>query len=130
MVIIKRDKLDKLALPGRIIEKAIGSDGFSNSGKMTIGYATYSAEVGKMEPHRHAEETIFVLKSDRGVLRYGPGKSNLPNKIKLEAEMMLHIPEMEWHVFEYDEGGMVDVVYIYGQVSNIRPEEITRKQGV
>ena len=39
----------------------------------------------------------------------------------------MHFPELEWHVFGYDEGGFLDALCIYGQVTNIRPEEIQRE---
>ena len=26
----------------------------------------------------------------------------------------LHIPEGEWHVFEYEEGGSLEILFIYG----------------
>ena len=35
--------------------------------------------------------------------------------------MTLHTPELEWHVFEYDPGGYVDVIFYYAQVDNIFP---------
>jgi hypothetical protein len=38
--------------------------------------------------------------------------------------MILHIPPLEWHVFEYDKGGYLDLVFIYGQVDQIRPEDM------
>lgn len=38
---------------------------------------------------------------------------------------IMHFPELEWHVFGYDEGGFLDALCIYGQVTNIRPEEIS-----
>ncbi|WP_256364494.1 hypothetical protein [Paenibacillus sp. 32O-W] len=41
--------------------------------------------------------------------------------------MILHFPELEWYVFEYDEVGYVDIVFIYGQVTRIRPEEIVEE---
>ena len=38
-------------------------------------------------------------------------------------------PELEWHVFGYDEGGFLEALCIYGQVTNIRPEEIQKENG-
>ncbi len=126
MTIITREKLEKNKLPGRVIEKAVGIDAYSKSMKMTIGFATYSIQSGVMEPHQHAEETVFITRSKGGCLRFGPEKNDLPNAVPLAEGMILHIPELEWHVFEYDEGGMVEIMYIYGQVDNIRPEEIRK----
>ena len=36
----------------------------------------------------------------------------------------MHFPPLEWHVFGYKDGGYLDALCIYGQVTNIRPEEI------
>jgi hypothetical protein len=30
---------------------------------------------------------------------------------------------MEWHAFEFDDDGFVELIFIYGQVENIRPED-------
>ena len=45
----------------------------------------------------------------------------------LEPGMTLYFDELEWHVFGYDLGGYVDIIFFYGQVNNIRPEEIYEK---
>ena len=123
-----RSEIAKEHLPGRIIQKAVGKDAASPSQKMTMGFATYSAESGPMEPHHHAEETIYIIDARDGWLRYGPEKDRLDKKVTLEPGMVLHIPELEWHVFEYAEGGYVDIVFIYGQVEGIRPEEIMKQK--
>jgi len=117
MTYFKRDDLERIMLPGRVIQTAVGKDGFSRSQKMTVGFAHYSAESGPMEPHHHAEEVIYVVGS-------GPDKDELGNPVPLEAGMLLHIPPLEWHVFEYGKGGYLDLVFIYGQVDQIRPEDM------
>ena len=124
MKILARESLEPILLPGRTIQKVVGKDGPSVSSKMTMGFAHYSAESGPMDPHQHAEEIVYILNAKDGYLRYGPSQVDLPEKLKLRAGMTLHVPELEWHVFEYGEGGFVDIIFIYGQVDNIRPEEI------
>lgn len=119
----KRQDILTEVLPGRIIQKAVGADGFVLSSKMTVGFAHYSAESSAMEPHRHAEEVCYIVDARDGWVRYGPTQDRLDVRVDLEAGMILHNPPMEWHVFEYDEGGFVDIIFIYGQVDNIRPEE-------
>ena len=73
-----------------------------------MGFAHYSVEYGPMSPHRHAEEIVFVLDSDRSYVRHG-GFGDQPDALgeplALERDMILHFPENEWHVFDYDEGG-------------------------
>jgi hypothetical protein len=123
MRVIHRDDLEKIHLPGRIIEKAIGVDSFSASQEMTVGFAHYSSTSGPMTPHRHAEEVVYILSSKAGYIRYGADPDDLDILLPLEPGMILHIPESEWHVFEYEDGGYVEIIFIYGQVENIRAEE-------
>ena len=91
-----------------------------------MGYARYSQESGPMEPHQHAEEVVYILSSKDGYVREGHHPHQLGEQIPLESGMTLHVPELEWHVFEFDPGGHVDIIFIYGQVDNIRPEEIQK----
>jgi hypothetical protein len=116
-------------LPGRIIQKAVGKDAASASARMTMGFAHYSAASGPMEPHHHAEEIVHVLDARDGWLRHGPAKDELPHRVPLAAGMILHVPALEWHVFEHAEGGHVDIAFFYGQVDNIRPEENSPQAG-
>jgi hypothetical protein len=127
MEYFNRQDVERVRLPGRVVQTAVGKTGFSKSQKMTVGFARYSAESGPMEPHNHAEEVIYVLDAKQGWVRYGPEKDQLGERIELVTGMLLHIPPLEWHVFGYEEGGYVDIVFIYGQVDRIRPEEMTRE---
>ncbi|MHB1414906.1 MAG: cupin domain-containing protein [Chloroflexota bacterium] len=124
MDLIVRESLPQERLPGRTIQKAVGKDAPSKSGKMTMGFARYSAESGPMEPHRHAEETIYVVDARDASVRYGPAQDQLGEPLPLLVGTTLHFGELEWHVFEYGKGGFVDVIFFYGQVDNIRPEEM------
>ncbi len=124
MKLIRRNQIEKIFLPGRMIQKAVGKDGLSSSGKMTMGFAHYSEQSGPMEPHHHAEEIVYILDTKDGWVRKGTAKENLGHKIKIVAGMTLHFPHLEWHVFEYKKGGFVDIIFFYGQIEKIRPEEI------
>jgi hypothetical protein len=119
----RRADLDTVVLPGRAIQKAIGKDAFSESKKITMGFAHYSAESGPMEPHAHAEEVVYIVDAQRGWIRYGPAPDRLGEPVPLSPGMVLHNPPLEWHVFGDEEGGYVDIIFIYGQVDQIRPEE-------
>jgi gentisate 1,2-dioxygenase len=126
MNIFKSSSLEVQKLPGRGVRKAIGRESKSLSGKMTMGHVRYSGEFGPMEPHNHAEEALYIVDADRGWIRSGDGKEKLGEKVYLEKGMILHVPELEWHVFGFDEGGFIDALFFYGQVDNIRPEEIRK----
>jgi hypothetical protein len=124
MQFFRRSDLKNVKLPGRVLQTAVGKDGPSRSGKITVGFARYSAESGPMEPHNHAEEVIYVVGAKDGWVRHGPEKDELSGPIPLEPGMVLHFPSLEWHVFEYGESGYLDLLFIYGQVDKIRPEEM------
>jgi hypothetical protein len=117
-----REDLVQEKLPGRSIWKAVGKDSFSISEKITLGFARYSAEAGPMKAHQHAEEILYITDARNGWIRCGEREDSLGEKRYLKAGMVLHIPELEWHVFGYDKDGFVDAVFFYGQVDNIRPE--------
>jgi len=120
---IKREDLEEVHLPGRVVQKAVGKDAASLSKRMTMGFARYSEESGPMEPHRHAEEIVYILSARNSWVRHGRRADRLGPAIPLEAGMILHFSELEWHVFELGEGGQVDLIFFYGRVDNIRPEE-------
>lgn len=120
----KKENLSGQMLPGREIWKAVGKDGPMVSTKMTIGFADYSEAAGPMEPHHHAEETVFIVEAEKGSYRCGPSPESLGESRPLKAGMLIHFDELEWHVFEYESGGYVRIIFIYGQVERIRPEEI------
>ena len=111
-------------LPGRLIWKVIGRESYSESNKITYGFARFSKEIGLTEPHHHAEEICYVLSSEKSFVHFGLTKDSLGDLYPLEAGMSLHIPELEWHQFVCKEGGYLEIIFIYGQVDNIRPEEI------
>lgn len=41
--------------------------------------------------------------------------------------MILRSPPLEWHVYGYDAGGYADLLFIFGQVDDICPEETVRE---
>jgi uncharacterized RmlC-like cupin family protein len=119
--ILRRD-VGRNELVGRVIQQAVGKDAPLASAKMTVGFANYSAASGRMEPHNHAEEVIYVIDARDASVSWGAGPDQLTEVIELEPGMILHIPELEWHVFRTVDSGFADCLFIYGQVDNIRPE--------
>ena len=126
MKIIKKSDCPVTQLPGRNLQKIIGKESFSESKKITFGLATFSYDLGLPEPHQHAEEICYVLHCRNAFIHYGPAADKMGDLYLLEVGMSLHIPELEWHQFVCQEGGFVDILFIYGQVENIRPEEIIK----
>ncbi len=123
MNIIQRDQIPITQLPGRKIQTVAGKDAFSPSAKMTMGFAHYSDESGPMQPHQHAEEIVYVLDAQDGWVEKGDDPARLSEPIPIQAGLTLHIPPLEWHVFRWEPGGRLDILFFYGQVDHIRPEE-------
>ncbi len=117
MNLIRRQNVPLRPLPGRAIQLVVGQQNAASSSELiTMGFAHYSSEYGPMSPHRHAEEIVLVLESDRGYVRYGgfgDQPTELGERVPLEPDMILHFPENEWHVFEYDEGGHITIAFFY-----------------
>jgi hypothetical protein len=121
---IKRVEAKKIKLPGRFVQQIVGEKDIIKSKQMTVGFATFSQEAGPMEPHHHIEETIYIVSANKGIVRYGEEKDKLYNMLELEEGMILHFEELEWHVFEFEENGYVDILFIFGQVGDVRSEKI------
>jgi hypothetical protein len=123
---VRRSEVPPDPLPGRAIQRIVGRDSRLDSERMTVGTARYADEYGPMAPHHHAEETIVVLEADRAWVRWGPGRDDLTNRVDLEAGLVINTPAWEWHVFEWQPGGHAEILFIYGQVDDIRPEDVGR----
>jgi len=117
MELVERKNVMKKPLPGRVIQLVTGQTGaVSHSDVITMGFARYSAESGPMEPHHHVEEIVYILESKEGYVRhggFGEKPTELGKRIVLKPGMTLHFPAKEWHVFEYEEGGCVDISFCY-----------------
>ena len=129
MQIVERWAVPRQDLPGRALQKVVGKDAPIASGKMTMGFATYAADYGPMEPHQHAEETVYVVSAEGAWVKTGPSQNAMDAAVPLASGATMHFDEMEWHQFGFAAGGHLDVIFFYGQVDNIRPEEIARPRG-
>ena len=114
MKLIQRERVKQEFFPGQIIQKAVGKDGLSPSGNMTMGFARYGSEGGRAEPHNHAEEIVYVLSADGAWVRFGPAKDQLGKRVPISGGTVLHFPAQEWHIFECMEGGHVDLIFFSG----------------
>jgi hypothetical protein len=123
MDILRREAIPSEDLVGRSVQRAVGAGAASESQRMTVAFARYTLAFGSMRPHRHAEETVYVLATSGVSFRYGDSPDSLTERIELEPAMVIHIPPAAWHVFECQPEGFADTVVMYGQVDDIRPED-------
>lgn len=128
MEIRQRQDLTPIQLPGRIIQNAVGKEASIESENMTVGFAAYSARSGQMQPHHHDEESIYVIAADRAYMLHGPAEDSLGDRHELLPGMILHFDKDEWHVFRYEEGGFLDILFIYGKTDDLRPEKVVTEK--
>ena len=121
---VERKDIFENRLPGRTVQNAVGHNSAVLSEKMTVSFCRYDETTGIMEPHNHAEETVVVIGAEKSYVLWGPDKDNLCYRQDLKFGDVMHFPNLEWHVFRFDEGGYLDAICIYGQVTGIRPEEM------
>ena len=57
-----------------------------------------------------------MIKAKDGWIEHGMMKDKLEKKVLLKSGMVLHIPEGEWHIFRYNKGGFVDIIFMYSQI--------------
>jgi hypothetical protein len=124
---VHRDDTVVDALPGRGLRRFVGRASRLDSEEMTVGTARYADEFGPMQPHQHAEETVYVLEAERAWVRWGASAEDLPNRIDLRPGVVINTPAWEWHVFEWEPGGHIELLFIYGQVDDIRPEDMENR---
>ena len=115
------NKIESAMLPGRTLRDAVGKNGPIVTTGLRVCVCVYSEEAGPMEPHRHIEEACYVTRSDRAWVRYGSTKDCLDGKELLTPGMLIHFPDWEWHVFEYEKGGMLELVCFYGSTEDRTP---------
>lgn len=120
---ISEKDVEKVVLPGRVVQNAIGKDRLSPSENMTVGYGHFNAANGHPTPHAHAEEVVYIVSAKNAWIHYGPDAESLEAKTILEPGMILHIADGEWHCFDFKEDGHIDLVFFYAGTDNIRPEE-------
>jgi mannose-6-phosphate isomerase-like protein (cupin superfamily) len=117
MKLVKRKGVKEKPLPGRVLQLVTGQeDAVSHSDIITMGFARYSVESGPMDPHHHVEEIVYILESKDGWVRhggFGEKPDELGDSVTLEPGMTLHFPKNEWHVFEFAEGGHIDIIFFY-----------------
>jgi hypothetical protein len=123
MHVIQQSQIPIVELPGRKIQTAVGKGAFSPSLKMTMGFARYSDDSGPMTPHQHAEEICYVLSARDSWVETLSDPDQPGEPLPLEPGMVLHIPPLEWHVFRWKKAGSLDILFFYGQVDHIRPED-------
>lgn len=116
MKIIKKEEAPAKKLQGRYATRIVGKtdDYYYRSDKMHFGHCLYIEDAGEMEPHAHAEECMYILDCRDARIYSGPAEDDMPEQAELAPGMVISMPAGEWHVFRYGRGGFVEILYCYG----------------
>lgn len=113
---VRREDITKTIAPGRIIQRAFGTDAYFTVDNANMGFAHFSPEYGKMPCHVHEDEIIYVMNANDAYVKYGPSENDLSNKKELNAGDILRFSEKEWHIFEFTcVQGYLDIIFIFSQ---------------
>ena len=123
MKFVKKDETVVKHCRARTIYAAIERDGVLSSDNIMMGCARFDKNLGDMIPHSHAEEGMYIIDCAKAYARFGDSAETLGERIPLEAGMIMWAPEGEWHVFEFDDGGFLDIVFcLPSEKDFVRPE--------
>ncbi len=121
MKIIKNGEAPTQKLPGRYATRIVGKteDYYYHSDTLHFGHCLYDESVGPMTPHAHAEECMYILSCKDACILSGPARDDMPECAELAPGMVISMPAGEWHVFRYKEGGHVEILYCYGDKTEL-----------
>ncbi len=106
----------------RTIYAVAEEDGVFKSDHMMMGFARFDKTLGDMIPHSHPEEGMYVIDCARAYVRYGASRETLGERHSIAPGMIMWAAEGEWHAFEFDDGGFMDIVFCLPVGSIVRPE--------
>lgn len=123
MRFIKKDEMVIKHCRARTIYAAIEQNGVFTSDKLMMGCARFDKSLGDMIPHTHAEEGMYIIDAAKAYARFGSSPDTLGDRVPLVPGMIMWAAEGEWHVFEFDDGGFLDIVFCLENDKNFkRPE--------
>ena len=106
----------------RTIYGMIEKGGIFQSPNMMMGFARFDKNLGEMIPHVHPEEGMFVIDCANAFARFGASEDSMGGRTAIKPGMIMWAAEGEWHVFEFGEGGFLDIVFCLPVGEIVRPE--------
>lgn len=112
------DKLIREEIPtfkqlGRTNRRAIGGNAVL-ADTMSCGFARFSLADGKMVPHKHEREIIYVREAKGVTARYGAEPTKLDGSSRLNTGDLLRFHDGEWHVFDMDdEDSYLEIFWVF-----------------
>lgn len=113
---LRREDLDQRQMQGRITCAAFGKEGIAKvtADDAFFGFATFSPKYGKMKPHYHENEIMYVLDADGASVRFGETQNTMDTKMALKKGDIIRARDGEWHIFEFDhEDSFLDIIAVF-----------------
>jgi len=110
---VTRDMCPKKDMPGRTTNAAFGKEGVAKiaTSDCFVGYVTFSPKYGKMKPHYHEDEIMYVVDAKNAFVRYGDAPDRMTKKDSLNKGDIIRARNGEWHIFEFDsEDGFLELI--------------------
>ncbi|MDD3663080.1 MAG: hypothetical protein PHT84_04405 [Candidatus Pacebacteria bacterium] len=110
---VSREVCPKKDMPGRTTNAAFGKEGVAKIATTDcfVGYATFSPKYGKMKPHYHENEIMYVVDAKDAFVRYGDAPDRMHSRDALKKGDIIRAREGEWHLFEFEsEDGFLDLI--------------------
>jgi hypothetical protein len=118
MDLIKRENLKEKQLLGRHLWRALGDDACFND-EVSVGFALFSLSSGKMKPHKHEREIIYVIGAKGASARFGKSKEKMDDVLALNPGDLLRFHEGEWHIFEMeDKNSYLEIMWMFSKPMN------------
>ena len=110
---VTREICPQKEMLGRTTNAAFGKEGVAKIATTDcfVGYATFSPKYGKMKPHYHEDEIMYVVDAKNAFVRYGDAQDHMINVDALQKGDIIRARNGEWHIFEFDgEDGFLELV--------------------
>lgn len=125
---LRRENLPEKQMLGRVTSAAIGAEGIAAvaADDAFAGYATFAPKYGKMKPHYHENEIMYVVDAKGAYVRFGKTEQTMDTKEALQQGDIIRAREGEWHMFEFDsEDGFLDLIAFFAvpMCHTIEPKE-------
>jgi len=113
---LRRENLEEKQMLGRMTCAAFGKAGIAKvaADDAFFGFATFAPKYGKMKPHYHENEIMYVLDADGASVRFGETQQAMDTKMALKKGDIIRARNGEWHMFEFDcEDSYLDIIAFF-----------------
>lgn len=118
MDLLKKSEIHEVVQLGRTNWRAIGNNAVL-SDSVSCGFARFSLKDGKMIPHKHEREIIYVVDAKGVAARYGMDREHMDETKTLSSGDLLRFHDGEWHMFEMEnEESYLDILWLFSVPQN------------